>query len=248
MAPQEDATAVALDAPHPSAELLSKLNAGHQEIDRIMDEVESIYHSQPTEWLALEPIGSMICHLWYEDMDDFEDAVGGSFEEFLRVLPHIEVKKNEKGASVFKVLKPDPNALPCTLTLHVKTRADLWRVFFKAPDASVRIPHLEFEIGCTHKRHIDTVYNHITNAVWNLSSHIRGRTDLDSAYVEGVTETIDQLNALLDIETPFDVVVDDPTGFSIFKPDEDVEKVIRPDEKLRAGISESLLAEAEDAD
>jgi len=66
--------------------------------------------------------------------------------------------------------------------------------------------------------------------------------------VEGVTETIDQLNALLDIETPFDVVVDDPTGFSIFKPDEDVEKVIRPDEKLLAGINESLLAEAEDAD
>ena len=52
----------------------------------------------------------------------------------------------------------------------------------------MRIPHLEFEIGADSKRRIDSVYNHITNAVWNLSSHLRSRV--------GDTEATDQAVAL----------------------------------------------------
>jgi len=224
---EQDALSASADTPAEAnpveSTLAAKLSAGHQEIDRIVDEVESIFNSQPTEWLVVEPIGSMVMHTFYEDEDDFEDAVGGSFEEFLRALPHIEVRKNERGAAEFKVLKPDPLAPPCLLTLRVDSRADLWRVLFKSPDASLRIPHMEFEVGCSHKRHIDTVYNHITAAAWNLSSHIRGRTDLDSEYVARVAETVDALNQLLDVDEPFTFVVDDPTGSSVFKPDNGVE-------------------------
>lgn len=48
------------------------------------------------------------------------------------------------------------------MNLHVKDRTDLWRVLFKSPESTCRLPHIEFEIGCSQKRQIDTVYNHIT--------------------------------------------------------------------------------------
>mmetsp|Transcript_2434 Transcript_2434/g.7785 ORF Transcript_2434/g.7785 Transcript_2434/m.7785 type:complete len:263 (+) Transcript_2434:12-800(+) len=209
----------AAPAPRPEAEgWMSRLGGGHQEVDRIMDELESIYNSQPTEWLAAEPIASMVCREGYEDEDEFEDAIGGSWEEFLKAMPHIELRKGERGNLEFKVLKPDPNSPPRELKLRVETRQDLWRVLFKAPEASIRFPSMEFEIGTDHKRRIDSLYNYITSAEWNLSSHIRGRTDLSSAHVAAIAETVDQLNQMLDCEEPFDIVVHDPTGACIFKP------------------------------
>ena len=204
------------------------LSIGHQEIDRITDEVEQIYQSQPTEWLQVEAVGQMIINVqgWYEDYDEFEDAVGGSFEAFLRALPHIDVRKGDRGIAEFKVLPPDPDALPTTYTLEVAKREDLWRVLYKSADACVRFPALEFEIGADSKRRIDTVYNHITNAVWNLSSHLRGREgDVPSETVASITETVDALTAMLDVEEPFTLVVDDPTGVSLFKPSDGVEIV-----------------------
>ena len=128
-----------------------------QEIGRIVDEVDQIYSSQPTEWLALEPIGNMICHSWYEDMDEFEEAVGGTFSEFMHSMPHIEIRKNAQGAEEFKVTMPDPDTPPSVMTLRVENRADLWRVLFKSPDASITIQHMEFEIGADSKRVIDTL-------------------------------------------------------------------------------------------
>mmetsp|Transcript_41688 Transcript_41688/g.109958 ORF Transcript_41688/g.109958 Transcript_41688/m.109958 type:complete len:252 (-) Transcript_41688:207-962(-) len=210
-----------------------KLSIGHQEIDRIVDEVEQIYKTQPTEWLSVEPIGNMVVMLldWYEDFDELEDACGGSFEEFLRSLPQFEVK-SEDGKSQFKVLMPDPDAPPTIMTLNVEKSSDLWRVLFKSPDASLKIPHLEFEVGADSKRRIDTVYNHITSAIWNLSSHVRnaqgatpgleGGAEL-SADASAILQTVEALEACLDVVEPFVIIVDDPTGASKFKPDDDVE-------------------------
>lgn len=210
----------------PSGELLAKLEIGHQEIDRITDEVESIFNSQPLEWLPVEPIGMMMLHEMYEDYDEFEDAVGGSFQNFLDALPQFETRTNpDTGKAEFKVLAPDPDAPPVVLTLHVKQRSDLWRVLYKSPDATVRIPHLEFEIGADAKRRIDSVYNHITNAVWNLSSHLRSKVgDAESTeQALALSETVDALEGLLDVDEPFDIVVDDPTGASQFKPNDGIE-------------------------
>lgn len=170
------------------------------------------------QWLAAEPIASMVCREGYEDEDEFEDAIGGSWEDFLRAMPHIELRKNERGSLEFKVLQPDPDAQPRLLKLRVQTRQDLWRVLFKAPEASIRFPAMEFEIGTDHKRRIDTLYNYITSAEWNLSSHIRGRTDITSEHVAAIAETVDQLNQMLDCEEPFDIEVRDPMGACIFKP------------------------------
>ena len=143
--------------------LSHKMAIGHQEIDRIVDEVEQIYGSQPTEWLPLEPVGRMLLHDMYEDVDELEDALGASFEEFLNALPHFETRRvlsseggrteeAEGGRVEFKVLAPDPDAPPTVLTLHVAHRADLWRVLHKSADAAVRIPHLEFEIGAAQQQ------------------------------------------------------------------------------------------------
>ena len=52
---------------------------------------------------------------------------------------------------------------------------------------------------------------------------MRGRTDLDSEYVERITDTVDALNQLLDVDEPFTFVVDDPTGSSVIKPSAGVE-------------------------
>lgn len=209
-----------------SATFAQKLSVGHQEIGRIVDEVEQIYASQPTEWLALEPIGSMICNQWYEDEDEFEDAVGGSFSEFMHAMPHVEIRKRADGKEDFKILQPDPDTPPCVMTLRVETSKDLWRVLFKSPDCGIMIKHMEFEIGADSKRVIDTLYNHISNAVWNLSSHVRGGASaMPSEHVAKIEETIDQLNALLDVDEPFEVVVNDPTGTSLFKPADGVKVV-----------------------
>ena len=98
---------------------MEKLAVGHQEIDRIVDEVEQIYASQPMPWLVVEPIGMMLLNIcdWYEDYDEFEDAVGGSFEGFLRALPQFELRQSpESGKTEFRVIAPDPDAPPIILT------------------------------------------------------------------------------------------------------------------------------------
>ena len=196
---------------------------GHQEVDRIIDEVEQIFACQPTEWLVLEPIGSMIMHQWYEDEDEFEDAIGGSFEEFMRAIPHIDLRVNDRGSTEFRVVPPDPGAVGRILTLRVMNREDLWRVLFKAPDASIRIPHIEFESGQHSKRQIESIYNHIAAAVFNLSSHVRQNADhIDDNTTQCIAETIDELNKLLDVDEPFTVIVHDPTATSLFKPDDGV--------------------------
>lgn len=202
--------------------LEQKLSIGHQEIDRIIDEVEQIFASAPVDWLLLEPIGNMMLHEMYEDFDEFEDAIGGSFEEFLGAMPHIELRKNpDSGKTEFKVLAPDPDAPPCTMTLRITSRNDLWRVLHKSPEAALRIPHLEFEIGADSKRRIDSVYNHISQAVWNLGAHLRSQVGHGGTPVgdsANILATVDALEALLDVEEPFDIVIDDPTGGSSIKP------------------------------
>lgn len=207
----------------------SKLSVGHQEIDRIIDEVEQTYRAQPTEWLPIAPVGNMVALQWYEDIDEFEDAIGGEFIELLRAMPHIEVRAAADGETppgFFKVREPDPDAAPRLLTVRVETRAELQRVLYKAPDATVRIPHLEFEIGADDKRRIDTLYNHIAAAVWNLSAHVRGQQGgMPAEQAATIAELIDNLNGMLDVDEPFDVVVVDATGSSQFKPPDGVEEL-----------------------
>ena len=42
----------------------------------------------------------------------------------------------------------------------------------QAPEATFTIPQLEFMVGASEKRLLDAVYNHLGNAMFNLSTHI----------------------------------------------------------------------------
>ena len=59
-----------------SAEPAPGINLAHQEVERIIEHLEMVFESQPTEWLVVEPVGELLLReLGYEDMDDFEDAL-----------------------------------------------------------------------------------------------------------------------------------------------------------------------------
>merc|ERR1712146_530263 len=91
-----------------------------------------------------------------------------------------------------------------------------------APDAIIQIPEMEFEIGASEKRQLDAIFNHISNAMSNLTQHAR-QNFVTSETKEKVLDCIEQLSKLLDIEHPWELVVRDPSGRSIFKPADGVE-------------------------
>ena len=63
-----------------TANPLMKINLGHQEVDRLIDELIAVYQSTPVEWLTVKPIAQYLCiDLGYEDEGEFEDALNGTF-------------------------------------------------------------------------------------------------------------------------------------------------------------------------
>ena len=75
---------------------------------------------------------------------------------------------------VFRVI-PDPPPEECKpqrLECVLSSRPDLWRVLMLHPGAVAEIPELEFEIGADHRRRVDSVYNHIGGAIFNLERHV----------------------------------------------------------------------------
>ena len=76
-------------------------------------------------------------------------------------------------------------------------------------------------------RHIDTIYNHIGSAIFNLGQHARSnRENMDEATREKIVDTVIALNLLLDVDNPWHFVVEDPSGLSAFKPEDEVETTI----------------------
>ena len=130
-----------------------------------------------------------------------QDALKGSFVDFLQALPHIETKIQDDGSFAegklvfrLKPLTPLAERRMFIKTLRVTTREDLWRICHKAPCAVVEIPELEFEIGADAKRKIDSIYNHIASSVYNLSMHVSTVGEgLSSEHRAKICETIEVL-------------------------------------------------------
>jgi hypothetical protein len=59
------------------------------------------------------------------------------------------------------------------MTVAITSTQDLWRVCLKSKWARIEIPELEFEISADGKRHVDSIYNHIASAVYNLGNYVR---------------------------------------------------------------------------
>jgi hypothetical protein len=108
-----------------------------------------------------------------------QDAIKCDWEEFIKSMPHLETKIQDdnsyaQGRLVFRMkpLVPVHDRKMFILSFTVKSRQDLWRVCHKAPSAVLEFPDLEFEIGADARRKIDSLYNHIAAAVYNLSMHV----------------------------------------------------------------------------
>merc|ERR1712217_696546 len=158
----------------------------------------------------------MFNDLGYEDMDEFEDAIQGSFQDFLRAFPHIVVKE-EGDKWFYKVLSPEP-APPRKLYITVSSAKQLVETtLMKAMDAELEVPQIEFAIGAAQKRHIDSLYNHIATAKEELETHCK-QLGADSEEGARILETVETLSNILDVDSPFDIVLTDPSGLSEFKP------------------------------
>ncbi|GIL88759.1 hypothetical protein Vretimale_17208 [Volvox reticuliferus] len=207
----------------------TKIDLSHQEMDRLLTELESIWQAftvgpdGPTgvEWLPVTGIAEALREdLGYEDVAEFEDALGGNFSDFLDKLPRI-VKKETDGRVYFQILPEPPREewKATRQTLTIQNRSDLWRVCLKSPHARVEIPELEFEISADGKKHIDSIYNHITQAIFNLGNYVSStRATMPPDTAARIMETVEQLNVLLDVETPWTWILHDPSGTSVVKP------------------------------
>ena len=111
------------------------------------------------------------------------------------------------------------------MRLRVKTREDLWRVFMKSPNAELEIPEIDFRVGGDAKRVVDSVYNHVAAAVFNLETHVShmASTATSRAEREGIEKTCESLRKMLDLEREFTLTVYDYEGASAFKPDDGVD-------------------------
>lgn len=194
-----------------------KTDVSHQEVGRIVSEVEELFFASQAETLPVESIEHyLMCDLGYDNQDEFEDALSGTFVDFLRAMPNCTVTEQEDGKLVFSIATPEVKPAQ-TLELPINTRDDLWKIFLFAPGpARVCIPELEFEIQGPEKNVIDSLYNHLARAITNLEQHAQMNKGADST--SAILEAIEELRNCLDVEKPFTWVVDDPHGLCEINP------------------------------
>eukprot|EP00929_Paragymnodinium_shiwhaense_P123279 TRINITY_DN9693_c0_g1_i1.p1 TRINITY_DN9693_c0_g1~~TRINITY_DN9693_c0_g1_i1.p1 ORF type:complete len:235 (-),score=57.54 TRINITY_DN9693_c0_g1_i1:341-1045(-) len=224
-------------------------NVSHQEIERILGEVEAWWGTTnqvdpPLEWLPLDGISNfMFNDLGYEDVDEFEDALQGSFHEFLGAFPHIETKEME-GRWWYKMTKVEPEP-PRNLIISIETSAQLLdTTLLKADGATLEVPSIEFVIGLEQKRSIDSLWNHLGNAKEKLEHHADYLVQ-DQSEKEGIMATVSMLSKLLDVETPYDIIVRDPQGLSDVMPKDKCR--IEPLEDVNGAASSSAAAASSSA-
>jgi hypothetical protein len=216
------------------------VDLGHQEMQQILHELEDIFMAVhqcagPDHPVAVNGLAYNLCtSLGYEDEDELEESIGGSLVDFMTAMPHFTIHWPENPEAEDAVpratMLPEPeededsaSAPGVRVAFTVGDRADLWRVALQGRRADVEIPEIEFTIRPQGKRRVDTIYNMIASAVFNLGDHVRknsragGISDIE---VTRITETIDQLNKLLDVEESFTFVICDPQGVSELKPSE----------------------------
>uniref|UniRef100_A0A7R9UZ39 ZPR1 jelly-roll domain-containing protein n=1 Tax=Chlamydomonas euryale TaxID=1486919 RepID=A0A7R9UZ39_9CHLO len=222
-----------------------KVDMSHQEMERMLSELEQWYSmaaQEGAEWITAAAAASWLKNdLGYEDDAEFEDALNGSFDDFLKAMPHLETKIDDQDRLVFKI-RPDlpmEEWKPVKMSLRVATREDLWNVCFKSQHARVEIPEMEFEISQDGKRHIDSIYNHIAGAIFNLGSQVSSASGMYSNdQREKIGECLDELNRHLDLEKPWTWVLYDPSGTSMFQ---DMTRVVVED--MEAAVPEAVAAQ-----
>eukprot|EP00474_Spongospora_subterranea_P010143 CRZ10601.1 hypothetical protein [Spongospora subterranea] len=202
----------------------SGIDVGHQEVQRIIEELEAIYVMSHSEWLAAIPISSFICaQLGYEDIDELEDAIHGTFEEFLRILPQVQIKQSDDGEQerlLFRII--DQTGNPHKMVLKISERQQLWNVLLKSPTGVVQIPELEFEISADGRRRIDTIWGYLASSALDLEVRLQQRENDQHDDPDTVQElallrqVVDGLSDLRDLKYEWTLVVSDESGATRF--------------------------------
>ncbi|KND03071.1 uncharacterized protein SPPG_02136 [Spizellomyces punctatus DAOM BR117] len=195
-----------------------KINLSHQEVARIIEELEKAYTTTTVEWIPAAPIADLLSReLGYEDEEEFNDALGGTFVELLNTLPNVQTQTGENGEVRFKVVPepPEEEWKARKLTLRITDRTQLWNVLLKSPYATIEIPELEFAIQRNGMKKIDSLYNHIGNAIFELGTHVR-TVPMSDDHQNKIVDCITSLNDLLDVPAPWTCIVEDPSGISEF--------------------------------
>ncbi|XP_067826922.1 zinc finger protein ZPR1 [Heptranchias perlo] len=100
-------------------------------------------------------------------------------------------------------------------TLHAVSKQDLNREVVKSDYAMTKIPELDFEIPpFTQKGALSTLEGLIDRAVAGLEQDQPTRKATDPEVASKIEEFVEKLKKLKDVETPFTLVIDDPSGNS----------------------------------
>ena len=201
---------------------LAKYNfdVAHQEISRILMELEQYSENFPADiWVPIAAAYQWLCvQLGYEDESELDDALKAPLAEFLDRLPQFEVNLADPDNVKFRARTLTPEQTrPRKLTLLVETTKDLFTVLTRGPNTRIEIPELEFEMGAPERREIDTIYNFIAGAVYQIGQHI-GQSNPGDQVFDHLYATMQTLNIMLDVEAPFHIVVHDPCGEVGFRP------------------------------
>lgn len=101
------------------------------------------------------------------------------------------------------------------ITLKVSTKADLDRQVIKTDSSRVSIPELDFEIPAgSQKGVLTTVEGILDRAIQGLEQDQVVRRALDSALADQIDEFVGKLQTLKSAESPFTLVIRDPSGNS----------------------------------
>ncbi|KNE69474.1 hypothetical protein AMAG_14044 [Allomyces macrogynus ATCC 38327] len=217
---------LSIDAPErrPGIEL------GHQEVQRIIEELDTVYTQSQTEWLQAAAVAEFLClSLGYEDVQELEDALQGTFTEFLSMLPNVRTTfrpdpETQKPALYFQVVpEPPQDQWVCKrLEYHVRERNHLWNVLLKSSHARVEVPDLGLEFAVDGRKKIDTVWNYLSAAALDLGMHVQTNVGITDDETDKTLAVIEGLAALRDLERPWTLVVVDPSGTSTFSDMTDV--------------------------
>lgn len=134
----------------------------------------------------------------------------------------MELKVDEQGYTIMRakeITETEP-ANAFTLTFPVTKREDLQVVCAKSPAATITIPEIEFSIGNDGKRAVDTLYNHIGQALFQLEFYA---SHCDEEKKAAINATLEELRKCLDVESPWTWVVEDPSGMSELDTQENVQ-------------------------
>jgi zinc finger protein len=104
------------------------------------------------------------------------------------------------------------------IKLLVKTQADLNREMVKSDYALFKIPSIDFEIQPqTQKGMLTTIEGMIDTVTSNLEADVEMRKDQNPELAEKLSEFIKKLNSLKNLQEPFEVILDDPSGDSFIE-------------------------------